>query len=147
MTYLALLSDGLLVIATLGMATYCWVLSKRLAAPPSPAPQAAEIDHLTQAVDALRADVEALRNSPATEETLAPDPTADQLAAQIDRADDRIGRIEILLAGLEEIETDLVMRADAADAADAAEDTITIPQFRPTRSHPMVATPSGDMTR
>lgn len=99
MTLLPLLSDLLLLIATLGLACVSLVLSRR--GPPPPTVDTTlphRLDELVKRLEALECDVSARPISKA-------DPTLERrLASATSAAEDRIGRLELLLAGLEDFE-------------------------------------------
>lgn len=125
MLILGLLSDLLLLGATLGMAVYCRTLSKRLRAfndidhgiGGTVATMSLQVDELKRSIDAAHADA---------------DERAEQLRQKISQADDRIGRLEMLLAGLEDIEAEIdpEMHATAQEVSDEI-----IPSFRAVRSN------------
>ncbi|TFL18441.1 hypothetical protein [Jannaschia formosa] len=123
MTILTLLSDLLLLVATGGLAAWCLVLSRRLRA-------FDEADSgVGSSVAALSEEIAALKSAVA-EVHAETDAKAAALAAQIEKADDRIGRLELLLAGLEDMEADLEDRLDAPPPA--PEDVV--PTFRASRA-------------
>jgi hypothetical protein len=106
MTILPLLSDLLLLTATLGLTAFCWVLSGRK--PPAAEPDPVLVDRLT----ALETEFERLSVKAASVPPPAPpepvDPELDRrLQDAIMAADDRIGRLELLMAGLDDMEFDL----------------------------------------
>lgn len=123
MPFLGLISDVLLLAATLGMAFYCRLLSGRLRA-------FNDLDNgiggtiaaLSLQVDEMKASIEAVH--------IETDGHSDRLRAQIMAADDRIGRLEVLLAGLEDIEAEAAVRIDNIEHD---LEPIAIPAFRPSR--------------
>lgn len=128
MTLLSHLSDLLLLAATGGMALYCRALSRRLRAfndldagiGVSVAALSAQVDDLKASIREAHADVSGkdarLRDAVAT-------------------ADDRIGRLELLLAGLEDVEAEVESRLDAPPAEQAA----AVPAFRAMRGDRSIA--------
>ena len=103
MTYLSLISDVLLIAATGGMALWCRVLARRLRSLDDAETRddgtseiEASIARLTKEVDALNAAVATAR--------FETDERGDRMKDQLAQADDRIGRMEMLLASFEEIE-------------------------------------------
>ncbi|MCK0168249.1 hypothetical protein MWU52_11850 [Jannaschia sp. S6380] len=124
MTYLPLLSDLLLVCATVAVAIWCRALSRR--------PDDTSSDDLASAatIAALAKQVEDLQaaiRANASEE----DDHAARLRAETDRADDRIGRMEMLLSSLESLEEDATARLmETPDEVDAAP---RMPSFRDLR--------------
>lgn len=99
MQILGLISDLLLLAATLGMAVWCQVLTKRLKAFDSLDTGLGDtIESLSLQVDDLKASLAAT-----TERT---DDRDARLRAVNTAADDRIGRMEMLLASLEDLEAD-----------------------------------------
>lgn len=127
MQFLGLASDLLLLAATLGMALWCRALARRPKVPAAPAgvPDK-ELAKLREEIAELRT---ALDDRP---EAPPPDNAQEErLARSIEAADDRIGRMEMLLASLEDLEesaADTIMEA-AADAPTAE----TLPSFRASR--------------
>jgi hypothetical protein len=99
MQILTFISDVLLVAATLGMALWCRVLSQRLKA-------FNDIDTgLGGTIAALSLQVDDLKASIASAAASAQgNDRARILSAATDKADDRIGRMEMLLASLEDLE-------------------------------------------
>jgi hypothetical protein len=97
MTFLSLLSDALLLTATLGLAIYCRSLTRRLRAfHDVENGLGGTISSLSSQVDQLKAALDAAAR------------IGDTRGAEIDaacaRADDRIGRLELLLAAAEDSE-------------------------------------------
>ncbi|UWQ18441.1 hypothetical protein [Jannaschia sp. M317] len=115
MILLGLLSDLLLLSATIGMAIYCRVLSKRLRAfndletgiGGTVAALSLQVDQLQSSLQAARSDV---------------DDRTDRMTEGVAAADDRIGRLEMLMAGLEDLEAELQepLHATTQEDADAA---------------------------
>lgn len=112
---LGLVSDLLLVSATLGLAFWCRMLSRRLALADSTAGKSAAPSVAPEAVAALEhrlAQLDAAISAQASQ-------TADR-AARLDeanrQADDRIGRMEMLLASLEDLEEESADRLLGDDA-------------------------------
>jgi hypothetical protein len=96
MTLLPLLSDLLLLLATIGLALFCWAQARR-AARQAPPPETASPDpDLAVRLMALEARLAALPEAAA----LTDGGAADRLSAIVAEADDRIGRLELLLVGL-----------------------------------------------
>ncbi|PWJ17411.1 hypothetical protein [Jannaschia seohaensis] len=131
MTILPLLSDLLLLLATGGIGAYCWMLSGRLRALDKLEGKPAAAPEDDDAVQALSARVAALQTDLAQAQEQADD-KADQLRDAIAAADDRIGRLELLLAGMEDIEADLEAQLDTPDP----EPPEIVPTFRATRPKP-----------
>jgi uncharacterized protein (DUF1778 family) len=99
MQILTFISDVLLVAATLGMALWCRVLSQRLKA-------FNDIDTgLGGTIAALSLQVDDLKASIASAAASAQGNDRSRiLSAATEKADDRIGRMEMLLASLEDLE-------------------------------------------
>jgi len=99
MQTLTFISDVLLVAATLGMALWCRVLSQRLKA-------FNDIDTgLGGTIAALSLQVDDLKASIASAAASAQGNDRSRiLSAATEKADDRIGRMEMLLASLEDLE-------------------------------------------
>ena len=99
MQILTFISDVLLVAATLGMALWCRILCQRLKA-------FNDIDTgLGGTIAALSLQVDDLKASIASAAASAQgNDRARILSAATDKADDRIGRMEMLLASLEDLE-------------------------------------------
>jgi len=99
MQIFTLISDVLLVAATLGMALWCRILSQRLKV-------FNDIDTgLGGTIAALSLQVDDLKASIASAAASAQgDDRARILSAATEKADDRIGRMEMLLASLEDLE-------------------------------------------
>lgn len=126
MQILGLISDILLLAATCGMALWCRILTRRLKA-------FNDLDTgLGGTIAALTLQVDDLQKSIAT----ATEHASDRGAALDDvnaRADDRIGRMEMLLSSLEDLEAET---ADRLLADPPAEDSGFVPNFRPAHSGP-----------
>lgn len=126
MQILSLISDVLLLAATCGMALWCRVLTKRLKA-------FNDLDTgLGGTIAALKRQVDDLQTSLAT----ATDNTRDRNVALDEvnaRADDRIGRMEMLLTSLEDLEAET---ADRLLVNPPADDVDFVPNFRPVQSGP-----------
>lgn len=122
---LSLISDLLLICATLGLATWCWFLARRLRKFDAAEPHG-EIStpDPTERIEDLNARLDAA--------ALAAVDRAIRIETATARADDRIGRMEMLLSSLEEIEEESIdrMTTDARFANDAD----SLPSFRATRS-------------
>lgn len=99
MQILTFISDVLLVAATLGMALWCRILSQRLKA-------FNDIDTgLGGTIAALSLQVDDLKASIASAAASAQGNDRSRiLSAATEKADDRIGRMEMLLASLEDLE-------------------------------------------
>lgn len=135
MPVLAFLSDALLIAGTAALATWCWILGRRLraidATATTPVPAIP-----SEAVSRLEARMAELDAALATSASRASDHAA-RVDAANRAADDRIGRMEMLLASLEDIEEEhadrllqdegLRVRAEA-DAPDES-----LPSFRAAR--------------
>lgn len=125
MPFLTLISDLLLIFATIGLAVWCRLLTVRLRG-------FDDIDKGVEAtIAALRLQVEDLTTSVAAAAADTADRAATITAANA-QADDRIGRMEILLASLEDLEeksADQLLR-DAAPAEEIAR----LPSFRAARA-------------
>ncbi|MGB3553134.1 MAG: hypothetical protein WBA25_00675 [Jannaschia sp.] len=125
MTYLGLFSDILLLAATIGMALYCRLLSRRLRAfNDLDTGMGGSVAALSLQVDQLRGSIEAAHSE-------AGDRAA-QLREGTAAADDRIGRLEMLLAGLEDIEDDVAPTASVTEPS--PERPIAMPSFRAVRN-------------
>ncbi|WP_371156238.1 hypothetical protein [Jannaschia sp. 2305UL9-9] len=123
MNILSLLSDILLVVATLGLAGYCWALSRRLRKFDTiDSNEERRINDLSEQIDDLTASLAAAREEK--------DDRAERLRAEIEAADDRIGRLEVLLAGLEDIEADVADRMDRIEEPVPHDEAIVMPTFR-----------------
>jgi hypothetical protein len=123
MSGLALLSDLLLLAATIGLAGFCVMLSRREPVPP------ADDAGLAGRIEAVEAGLAELRE---TASASAPAAVLDAAAVgrlrdTIAAADDRIGQLELLLAGLEDVEPDVYAPPEPMPADDP------IPIFRPVR--------------
>ncbi|MGB3689097.1 MAG: hypothetical protein WBA02_07340 [Jannaschia helgolandensis] len=95
------ISDVLLVAATLGMALWCRILSQRLKAfNDIDTGLGGTIAALSLQVDDLKASIA----SAAASASAQGDDRARILSAATEKADDRIGRMEMLLASLEDLE-------------------------------------------
>lgn len=133
MQTLSLLSDLLLIGATLGLAAWCRLLSRRLRAADDAgaAPAAPSID--AGAVDALAAKLAALEGALAAASGRLSDHAA-RVAEANAQADDRIGRMEMLLASLEDLEEESADRLlqDAERSRDPAP-AEPLPSFRANR--------------
>lgn len=130
MQILSLLSDILLLGATAGIALWCRLLARRLRA-------FNDLDSgLGGTIAALARQVDDLRSTivDATRET--EDGTA-RLEAALERADDRIGRMEMLLASLETLEEDAADRLlhDTHPSIHPSQPEETQPSFRASRGH------------
>lgn len=124
MTILSLISDILLVIATLGLAAYCVVLSKRLRAFSSlDEGMGSNISALSEQVDRLHASLSEAQAKAATEK--------DEIVQAVADAEEKIGRLEVLLASLEDVEGDILDHPFEHHEADAPDQ---VPSFRATRS-------------
>ena len=124
MQILTLLSDILLIAATLGLAIWCRALSRRLKA-------FNDLDTgLGGTIAALSLQVDELKESlaKATEQTANREAILDEANA---RADDRIGRMEMLLASLEDIEDETTARMMDAERTNVVD---AMPSFRASRS-------------
>ncbi|WP_179380979.1 hypothetical protein [Jannaschia marina] len=120
MTYLGPISDLLLLLGTLGMAGWCIVLTRRLRSfSRLERDVRATVDNLRSQIDAAGASI-----TSATAETQAREAA---LIALTSAADDRIGRIEMLMASFEDIE------AEAADALHSDGGADPVPSFRASR--------------
>lgn len=132
MTMLALVSDLLLLAATAGVAAFCLIAMRRANRP------AASDPDLSARLDALAAEIEALKavrvEPPATPP--ADDDRLDRLQAAIAAADDRIGQLDLMLAGLEHAQVD---DADAPGdpVAQPFEADPSVPMFRAARAAPL----------
>ncbi|MEM8851248.1 MAG: hypothetical protein AAGE03_14590 [Pseudomonadota bacterium] len=116
MTLFPLLSDGLLVLATVALAAYCWRLAARLRA-------FNDVDSgLGGAIAALSLQVDELKDTLATA-TAESGSAAASLDTATDRANDSIGRLEMLIAAAE----------DVADTPTDAPKTEAPIHFRPHR--------------
>jgi len=122
MAYLTLLSDFILVAATVGMALWCRVLTQRLRA-------FNDLDKgLGATIATMTLQVDDLQKSIA-EATAQKDDRVERLEAANATADDRIGRMEMLMASLEELEEETAERllSDPDDVPDM------LPSFRAAR--------------
>lgn len=125
MQILSLLSDILLIAATVGLAVWCRLLSNRLRAfNAADAGTEETIAALARRVDDLRTSIAAARI-----DTTGRDARIAELNAG---ADDRIGRMEMLLASLEDLEEESADRL--LQAATPGEPTDDVPSFRASRS-------------
>lgn len=126
MQILGLISDVLLLAATCGMALWCRVLTKRLKAfNDLDTGLGGTIAALTQQVDDLQTSLGA-----ATEHTRDRNVALEELNV---RADDRIGRMEMLLTSLEDLEAET---ADRLLGDPPVDDVGFVPNFRPVQSGP-----------
>jgi len=123
MTILTLLSDLLLLVATGGLGVYCVVLARRLRA-------VDEAENGAGSSVAAFSDEIADLKSAVADAHAETDGKSAHLTAEIEKADDRLGRLELLLAGLEDMEADLEDRLDAPPPE--AEEFV--PTFRASRS-------------
>ncbi|CTQ33246.1 hypothetical protein [Jannaschia rubra] len=125
MQIFSLLSDILLLSATLGMALWCHLLTRRLRGfdDAEKGPGAAIADLKVQ-VDALAERVAAT--------TRATDAAAESLRAAIVAADDRTGRMEMLMISLGDLEDRGAERLAEAAMVDVA--VGPIPGFRAART-------------
>lgn len=125
MTFLPLVSDFLLLGATAAVALWCRALARR------PDTAAAAGADLQSAIAAMKAELSDLRASMAAMKRGDGEEAA-RLKAEIDRADDRIGKMEMLLGSLEAIEEDLGARGGLP--ADGAAQAPVMPSFRDMRA-------------
>ncbi|MEM7642816.1 MAG: hypothetical protein AAF366_09835 [Pseudomonadota bacterium] len=96
MTLIPLISDSLLLLATVALAAYCWRLAARLRA-------FNDVDSgLGGAIAALSLQVEELKATLARA-TAESDSAATSLDMATDRANDSIGRLEMLIAAAEDV--------------------------------------------
>jgi hypothetical protein len=93
MAFLNLLPDILLLAATIGLAVLCRGLARRQT----------DAGELRARVETLAEELARLRDRPEAASTAEPVDTA-RLEAVLASADDRIGRLEMLLDSLEDIE-------------------------------------------
>lgn len=124
MQILGLISDGLLLVATLGMAVWCWVLGRRLRKADTPDVA------LHEKIATLSTQVESLEASLASAASRSEE-RAEQLATASAQADDRIGQMDMLLASLEDLEEEASDRAFQTVAPTA--DVEQMPSFRAAR--------------
>ena len=134
---LSLLSDVLLIGATLGLAAWCRVLSLRLRAADEARPAGPERRPPAEpaAVAALEGRLAALEGAVAASLARLTD-HAGRVGEANARADDRIGRMEMLLASLEDLEeesADRLLQEGAARAPAPAEPPERLPSFRAAR--------------
>ncbi len=124
MMIIGLLSDILLLAATLGMAAWCRILKRRLEAfDDVDAGLGGKIAALSSQVDDLKASIAAAGERTEDHDT--------RLQAANAAADDRIGRMEMLLASLEDLEAEAETDARflEADDADGQSDVAPEPTF------------------
>ncbi|SFJ42216.1 hypothetical protein [Jannaschia pohangensis] len=122
MPYLTLLSDLIFVAATVGMALWCRVLTKRLRAfNDLEKGLSGTIAAMSTQVDDLKASISAA--------TAYRDDRLERLEAANSSADDRIGRMEMLMASLEELEQETADRL----LSDAEVMPDSVPSFRAMR--------------
>ena len=112
-------SDILLIAGSLGLAVYCWVLSRRLRAlGRSDAGLGATIAALSERVEALTRTTQAA--------TAEAESAAGRLAALIEEADRHEGELSVILAGLTDMDDyaaeDFGGMGDASDPVAAADD-------------------------
>lgn len=134
MQILGLLSDFLLLGATAGIALWCGVLARRLRAfDDADSGLGGTVAALSRQVTALEASLETATRA-AQARAAALDAALDAAAL---RADDRIGRMEMLLTTLETLEEEAAERLlnDGSDAARTHEPDEFEPDFRASRSH------------
>ena len=110
---LVLLSDALLLLATAGMALWCRTLTRRLQGMDSLE------EGLGGTVEALKSEVAELRGAQQAASS-GKDRESTRLSEVLVQADDRIGRMEMLLASLESFEEDVPDRLHAAETGDPA---------------------------
>ncbi|MEO0859491.1 MAG: hypothetical protein AAFY65_02675 [Pseudomonadota bacterium] len=123
MIILSLISDIFLVAATLGLAGYCMVLSRKLKAfndvdtgvGGAIATLSMQVDRLEQSLKEAEADAEDRQG---------------KLTQALAAADDRIGKLDVLLASLDDVETDY----DDVDPPEPAQTSAALPSFRATRA-------------
>ena len=135
MTVLSLLSDLLLIAAALALATWCWQLSRRLRSQASVEGEGA--GEVSAAVETIQREIGELRASIATTKRVEERGTS-RLLELNEAADDRIGRMEMLLTSLEDLENDHVGRDVEAGSvggpeATAPGDPEPLPSFRASR--------------
>lgn len=122
MQILGLISDILLLGATGGMAVWCIVLSRRQAS-------ANDLDSkLRETIAGLELRVEGLK-AECAEATARTAQREISLNTLIVTADDRIGRLEILLASLDDLEAEAANRLQSA----TPEPGSPLPSFRASR--------------
>ncbi len=130
MQILGLFSDFLLLGATAGIALWCRVLARRLRAfDDADTGLGGTIAALSRQVAALEASLAAAAREAQTR--------AAALDAGVGRADDRIGRMEMLLTSLERLEEEAADRLlhDGRDGVPPYEPEALEPDFRASRSH------------
>ncbi len=135
MTVLSLLSDLMLIAAALALATWCWQLSRRLRSQAPEGGQAA--GEVSDAVATLRREVGELRAAIAATRRVE-DRDNIRLVELNEAADDRIGRMEMLLSSLEDIENGDVGRsaesgAEGDQEVEALRHPEPLPRFRASR--------------
>ncbi|MEM8824129.1 MAG: hypothetical protein AAGF30_11005 [Pseudomonadota bacterium] len=124
MTLVPLLSDVLLLLATLALAAYCWRLAQRLKA-------FNDVDSgLGGSIATLSLQVDELKNT--LEKAMADSDAAGAALDQAtDRANDSIGHLEMLIAAAEDVDISTSENPEAEPEAEPAEAII---QFRARRS-------------
>lgn len=125
MQILSLLSDILLLGATLGMVAWCFVLSRRLKS------FEGVDESVADTVAGLAKQIEDLREKLAETQAEADD-RGEKLTEATARADDRIGRMEMLLASLEDLEEETADRLMETTAEPPVVEAM--PSFRAARS-------------
>lgn len=124
-------SDILLVAGSLGLAVYCWILSRRLSR------LSRSDEGLGATIAALAAQVETVQST-ATQASGEAQAAAERLAAMIAEAETREGELSIILAGLSDLDDLNFAAAQAAEAGTAA-----TPTFEPSPSSSPSATPTS----
>ena len=104
MTYLSLLSDVLLIAATGGMALWCRLLARRLRDLDNAEARDDGTSDVEARIAALAKQIEDLKIAAATTR-FEIDERGERMKDQLGQADDMIGRMEMLLATYEDIET------------------------------------------
>jgi hypothetical protein len=123
MTFLPLLSDFLLLAATLALSFYCWRLSRRLKGFDD---AETGVDESVETMATKVAELEAAL----AESTAAKAEQQAQLDAAVERAEDRIGQLEMLIAAAEDVAAAV---PEAAPAPAPTQQDIVIPSFRQAR--------------